>query len=113
MQRQNKIGEVVTGMAWVWTCNLLACLPFLLGAYCIFLVSAYLHEPAYHLYKFFWGIWLATNLTQLPYAIPLYRYFRRRRRLVAAKGVVLSSGLTAVGYWAFTLWFLDFLSRLS
>ncbi|MEM6598124.1 MAG: hypothetical protein AAF635_08140 [Cyanobacteria bacterium P01_C01_bin.69] len=104
MQPRNDIGEIATGITWVVIWNVLVFLVCAGISYGV-VSSVQVYVPAI---LAFWFVWIAADLTQLPYVIPLRRYFRRQRRFVAEKGVVYGTIFAAAVHWAAFFWFLRF-----
>lgn len=102
MDSQHRHGEFATGMAVVWTVNLLALLSMVLipSAVRVLLSSLLIHIPIYNLNEIFIYVFLAAQLTQLPYAIPMYLRFRQQRRFKAAKGVIFGAVVALGINWA-------------
>ena len=94
--------EILRGIGLLFLCHLAAVTAFLLLNF--LLAPIYFYLPSLWVLDILFQIprmiatfsVFAIGLSQAAYAIPLHRRFKRRRRLAAAKGVVIGATLTAL-----------------
>ena len=112
---QQKHGEFTTGMAMVWVLNLLGLLAVALIAAAVgsLLSSLRIYFSIHPFDMGFYYAFLFAQLTQLPYAIPLWLRFRRRRRFSAAKGAVFGAFVALGLGWALFVALVRFFQYVS